>query len=132
MLIFLTHFTLYTLPKFFFSILETIIQFVSSFFLIYDYLFTIFLLITMCALQIWIFFGFFGSENYIHKDWTKLEFKGYICIYIYSSTSAYVKTNCATLNQSPGRWLYSPIGPFLVLHIINLRISMAFFIKAFV
>ena len=32
MLIFLTHFTLYTLPKFFFSILETIIQFVSSFF----------------------------------------------------------------------------------------------------
>ena len=34
----------------------------------------------MCALQIWIFFGFSGSENYNHKDWTKLEFKGHAAV----------------------------------------------------
>ena len=48
------------------------------------------------------------------------RFTGSNYLYIYSSTSSYVKTNCAALNQSPGRWLYSPIGPFLVLQIINL------------
>ena len=55
---------------------------------------------------------------------------GLILSYIFQYVSLY-QTNCASLDQSPGRWLYSPIGPILVLHITDLSNSVTLFIKAF-
>ena len=59
-----------------------------------------------------------------------LFFDNFINVYI--QVHLIIKTNCATLYQSPGRWLYSPMGPFVVLQIIIFDNLVAIFIKALI